>query len=60
MAGIKSTNPLAVGDFVEFELEEKDERQGIIQAIEDRKNYIVRKSVNLSKRVHIIASNMDD
>ena len=59
MAGIKSTNPLAVGDFVEFELEEKDERQGIIQAIEDRKNYIVRKSVNLSKRVHIIASNMD-
>ena len=59
MAGIKSTNPLAVGDFVEFELEEKDERQGIIQTIEDRKNYIVRKSVNLSKRVHIIASNMD-
>ena len=59
VAGIKSTNPLAVGDFVEFELEEKDERQGIIQAIEDRKNYIVRKSVNLSKRVHIIASNMD-
>ena len=59
VAGIKSTNPLAVGDFVEFELEEKDERQGIIQAIEDRKNYIVRKSVILSKRVHIIASNMD-
>ena len=59
VAGIKSTNPIAVGDFVEFELEEKDERQGIIQAIEDRKNYIVRKSVNLSKRVHIIASNMD-
>ena len=59
VAGIKSTNPLAVGDFVEFELEEKDEGQGIIQAIEDRKNYIVRKSVNLSKRVHIIASNMD-
>tara|TARA_B100000900_G_C20569478_1_gene712611 strand:- start:13 stop:960 length:948 start_codon:yes stop_codon:yes gene_type:complete len=58
-AGIRSTNPLAVGDFVEFEFEEKDEGQGIISSIENRKNYIVRKSVNLSKREHIIASNMD-
>ena len=59
VAGIKSTNPLAVGDFVSFEPEEKDEGQGIIDGIEDRKNYIIRKSVNLSKRVHIIAANMD-
>lgn len=59
VAGIKSTNPLAVGDFVSFEPEEKDEGQGIIDWIEDRKNYIIRKSVNLSKRVHIIAANMD-
>ena len=42
-----------------FEPEEKDEGQGIIDGIEDRKNYIIRKSVNLSKRVHIIAANMD-
>jgi len=59
VAGIKSTNPLAVGDFVSFDPEEKDEGQGIIDGIEDRKNYIIRKSVNLSKRVHIIAANMD-
>lgn len=59
IAGIKSTNPLAVGDIVDYELEEGYENQGIISAIEDRKNYIVRKSVNLSKRVHIIAANMD-
>lgn len=59
VAGIKSTNPLAVGDFVSFEPEEKDEGQGIIDGIEERKNYVIRKSVNLSKRVHIIAANMD-
>jgi ribosome biogenesis GTPase len=59
VAGIKSTNPLAVGDLVSFEPEENDEGQGIIDGIEDRKNYIIRKSVNLSKRVHIIAANMD-
>jgi len=58
--GIKSTNPLAVGDVVNFNLETiGDETVGIISAIEDRKNYIVRKSVNLSKQVHIIASNLD-
>lgn len=58
--GIKSTNPIAVGDKVVFDLEEVgDKRNGIITAIEDRKNYIVRKSVNLSKQVHIIAANLD-
>lgn len=58
--GIKSTNPVAVGDKVEFNLETiGDETVGVISGIEDRKNYIVRKSVNLSKQVHIIAANLD-
>lgn len=58
--GIKSTNPIAVGDKVNFEVETiGDETMGIINAIEDRKNYIIRKSVNLSKQTHIIASNLD-
>jgi ribosome biogenesis GTPase len=57
---IKSTNPIAVGDIVDFELESKnDEVTGVINDIHDRKNYIVRKSVNLSKQTHIIASNID-
>ena len=57
---IKSTNPIAVGDFVEFELETKNNQEsGIIYRVLDRKNYIVRKSVNLSKQTHIIASNID-
>ena len=52
--GIKSTNPIAVGDHVEFELEtNNDEQTGIIYDIHDRSNYIVRKSVNLSKQTHI-------
>ena len=60
MKGIKSTNPLAVGDIVDFELDETtDETIGQIHNIHDRKNYIVRKSVNLSKQTHIIASNID-
>ena len=60
MKDIKSTNPIAVGDVVDFELETKnDETTGIINSIHDRKNYIVRKSVNLSKQTHIIASNID-
>lgn len=60
MKGIKSTNPIAVGDVVDFDLDETvDEVNGIITTIHDRKNYIVRKSVNLSKQTHIIASNID-
>jgi ribosome biogenesis GTPase len=58
MQGIKSTNPISVGDIVDFELEEKKET-GVIDKIHDRKNYIVRKSVNLSKQTHIIAANID-
>jgi len=58
--GIKSTNPIAVGDVVEFEIEQLgDDEVGTISAIEDRKNYIIRKSVNLSKQTHIIAANLD-
>lgn len=58
--GIKSTNPVAVGDRVEFKIEEKSEEEnGVITKIEERENYIIRKSVNLSKQTHIIASNID-
>ncbi|PHQ56431.1 MAG: ribosome small subunit-dependent GTPase A [Lutibacter sp.] len=56
--GIKSTNPVAVGDHVNFEYEAGKET-GVINEIFDRKNYIIRKSVNLSKQTHIIASNID-
>ena len=60
MQGIKSTNPISVGDVVDFELDEtSDTTTGTIYNIHDRKNYIVRKSVNLSKQTHIIASNID-
>ncbi len=58
--GIKSTNPVAVGDQVRFKLEAKnDQETGVIEHIEERQNYIIRKSVNLSKQTHIIASNID-
>ena len=60
LQGIKSTNPVAVGDRVRFSLETiGDETVGNIEEIEPRKNYIVRKSVNLSKQTHIIAANID-
>lgn len=58
--GIKSTNPIAVGDIVDFSVEKNgDEQIGVITKIHERKNYIIRKSVNLSKQTHIIASNID-
>jgi ribosome biogenesis GTPase len=60
LKGIKSTNPIAVGDIVDYELEEtSDTVTGTINNIHERKNYIVRKSVNLSHQMHIIASNID-
>ncbi len=58
MKDIKTTNPIAVGDRVEFELEPELET-GVITHLEDRKNYIIRKSVNLSKQAQIIAANLD-
>ncbi len=57
MKGIKTTNPIAVGDWVSYTLEE--DGKATITTIEERKNYIIRKSVNLSKQGHIIASNVD-
>lgn len=58
--GLTSTSPVAVGDVVDATLKETQEGvQGVITNIHNRKNYIVRKSVNLSKQIHIIASNID-
>lgn len=58
--GIKSTNPIAVGDEVVFDLTKVgDEWVAIISEIKPRKNYIIRKSVKLSKQTHIIAANLD-
>lgn len=58
--GIKSTNPVAVGDRVIFDEETtEDGKVGVIKKIEERDNYIIRKSVNLSKQTHIIAANID-
>jgi ribosome biogenesis GTPase / thiamine phosphate phosphatase len=58
LQGIKSTNPIAVGDRVVFD-KEPGEKAGVIFEIEDRKNYIIRKSINLSKQTHVIAANID-
>ena len=62
--GIKNTNPVAVGDRVGFTLsnvsaDEKDGKIGLISSITERKNYIIRRSINLSKQAHIIAANID-
>lgn len=58
--GIKSTNPVAVGDHVEFSVEQEDQEEvGLITAIEERRNYIIRKAVKLSSQKHIIAANID-
>ncbi|MDX1542994.1 MAG: ribosome small subunit-dependent GTPase A [Christiangramia sp.] len=58
--GIKSTNPVAVGDKVVFDPEDgAEDKTGVIKKILERDNYIIRKSVNLSKQTHIIASNID-
>lgn len=57
--GITSTNPLAVGDIVEFEPENEDERSAIITEISDRKNYINRQSPSHRMHHHIVAANID-
>ncbi len=56
--GIKSTNPVAVGDVVFYDYDNIN-KIGLIKKIESRKNYIIRKSINLSKQTHIIAANID-
>ena len=54
---IKTTNPISVGDVVSYSL--KEDGKGWIENIHPRKNYMIRKSVNLSKEAHIIGSNID-
>lgn len=56
MQGIKTTNPVAVGDVVDVEVGTEG---AVITGIHDRKNYIIRKATNLSKQAHIIAANVD-
>lgn len=57
LKGIRSTNPIAVGDWVQITV--NTEGTAFITEIEDRKNYIIRRSSNLSKQSHIIAANLD-
>jgi ribosome biogenesis GTPase len=58
--GIKTTNPVSVGDKVCFKIDNLgDDEFGVIYEIENRDNYIIRKSVNLSKQTQIIAANID-
>ena len=54
---IKSTNPIAVGDYVMFEAQDNDE--SVIEEVLERRNYVVRKASNLSKQTHILAANVD-
>ncbi len=56
--GLTTTNPVAVGDLVDFEIE-PDQQTGVINKLHDRKNYIIRKSINLSKQAQVIAANLD-
>ena len=56
--GIKTTNPVAVGDLVAYEMEPKKDT-GVITKIYPRKNYLLRRSINLSKQYHILATNID-
>src|ERR1700743_321429 len=56
--GLVTTNPIAVGDEVDFELE-PELGTGVITNLQQRKNYIIRKSINLSKQGQIIAANLD-
>jgi ribosome biogenesis GTPase len=56
--GLRTTNPVAVGDNVFFDLE-RNKKSGIITEVLNRKNYILRKAINLSKETQIIAANID-
>lgn len=56
--GIKTTNPIAVGDWVNYEFE-PDQDSAVITALEPRRNYIIRRSINLSKQSQIIGANLD-
>ena len=56
---ISSTNPIAVGDNVDFDIENEDTKTGIIKSVNERHNYIVRVSPHNKNQKHIIASNLD-
>jgi ribosome biogenesis GTPase len=56
--GIRTTNPVAVGDVVDFIYDEKT-KTGVISRIHERENYVIRKATKLSKAAHIIAANID-
>ena len=58
LKGIKTTNPVVVGDIVDFYIESKSEI-GLITRIKERKNYIIRRSINLSKETQLLAANID-
>lgn len=58
LRGLRTTNPIAVGDRVEFDMEPGQDT-GIIQSIIERKNVIIRRATNLSKQTHILAANID-
>lgn len=58
LSGSKATNPLTVGDRVVFHVDEKL-NMAVIDRFEERRNFLVRKSTNLSKRTHVIAANID-
>ncbi|WP_242927672.1 ribosome small subunit-dependent GTPase A [Pontibacter vulgaris] len=59
LKGLKVSNPLAVGDRVEFDVETTGEDTAVIHKIEDRENYIIRQSTHKSAHAHIIAANLD-
>jgi ribosome biogenesis GTPase len=56
-SGLKTTNPVAVGDAVDLEVTAGDE--GVITRVHERRNHLIRKSTNLSREVHVIAANVD-
>lgn len=57
LSGSKSTNPIAVGDWVD--VSEQEDGTGIIHAVHERDNYVIRKSTKLSKQSHVLAANLD-
>lgn len=57
LKGIRSTNPVAIGDYVEVAIQ--PDNTALITSIDERRNYIIRKSTNLSKQSHILAANLD-
>lgn len=57
--GLKVTNPIAVGDYVNFEIENETENFGIIHEIVPRENYVIRRSVHKTAHAHLIAANVD-